>query len=275
MSVGQLVTFYLPLAFTPHTQPVRSHAGRHCTTGAHSGQSFAALFCELFMMPAAASRLPRLKTAGFVIANLWVAFHVFAIAISPAPMPPASPLLVDASRVALPYNQLLFLNHGYHYFAPDPGPSTLISYQIDRPGDTAIKGRIPDVAIAPRLRYHRYFMLAENIWGFPETMQEPVFRAYAQHFAAKHNADQISLNVISHRPSSISRILAGGQLSDPEMFSEEPLESYDFSESGSASKPSQPPQRELQLRPAVQQSAATDALEPQTRDLVTSVPAQE
>jgi hypothetical protein len=226
-------------------------------------------------MNAAASGYSRLKTVGFVIANVWVAFHVFAIAISPAPMPPASPLLVDASRVALPYNQLLFLNHGYHFFAPDPGPSTLISYQIDRPGNTAIRGRIPDVQIAPRLRYHRYFMLAENIWGFPETMQEPVFRAYAQHFAAKHDAQQISLNVISHRPSSISRILAGGKLSDPETFSEEPLNSYDFSKSPDSADSPQPQVHELQLRPVSLQPGHMVSSEAGTSDLTAPVPAQE
>lgn len=221
-------------------------------------------------MNAAASRRSGLKTVGFVIANLWVAFHVFAIAISPAPMPPASPLLVDASRVALPYNQLLFLNHGYHFFAPDPGPSTLISYQIDRPGNTPIQGRIPDVSIAPRLRYHRYFMLAENIWGFPESMQEQVFRAYAKHFAAKHDADQVQLNVISHRPSSISRILAGGQLSDPEMFSEEPLESYDFANPNGPLKSSQPETRELQLQPVSTQPADAADSQPESGDLLSS-----
>lgn len=227
------------------------------------------------MMPSAGSGYSRLKTVGFVIANLWVAFHVFAIAISPAPMPPASPLLVDASRVALPYNQLLFLNHGYHFFAPDPGPSTLISYQIDRPGDTPIKGRIPDVTIAPRLRYHRYFMLAENIWGFPETMQEQVFKAYAQHFAGRHSADQISLNVVSHRPSSISRILAGGQLSDPEMFSEEPLNSYDFSNPAGSADSHQPEVRELQLRPTVDtHSQDTLASEPAADNRPQAVPLQ-
>ncbi len=170
------------------------------------------------------------KKAGFVLLNLWLAFHVFAIFISPAGMPPASPLLVDASRVALPYNQLMFLNHGYHYFAPDPGPSTLIQYEIDRPGDIPIKQRFPDPATFPRLRYHRFFMLAENVRAFSPETQDAILEAYARHFAKKHGVEKIRLSFINHEPSSISRIQAGGELSDPETYFEEPIGSYDFSQ---------------------------------------------
>ena len=174
------------------------------------------------------SILVGLKKTGFVLVNLWLAFHVFAIFISPAGMPPASPLLVDASRVAMPYNQLLFLNHGYHFFAPDPGASTLMSWAIDRPGDTPLKGRFPDPKIGPRLLYHRYFMLAENIGAFPPETQGPVFEAYARHFAIRHDSRTIRLSRLLHSPSSIARIQAGGKLSDVETFFEEPIGSYDF-----------------------------------------------
>ena len=192
-----------------------------------------------------------LKKTGFVLVNVWLAFHVFAIFISPATMPPASPLLVDAARVALPYNQALFLNHGYHFFAPDPGASTLISYQIPRPGDAPIKGRFPTTAIAPRLLYHRYFMLAENIWGFPDQTQDEVFQAYARHFSQKHRSDTITLNIVSHNPSSIARIQAGGKLSDPETFEEELHGFYDFRATAPApaSEMQGQPDRRVELQP--------------------------
>lgn len=171
----------------------------------------------------------RLKTAGFVALNGWLVFHVFAIFIAPAGMPPASPLLVDASQVARPYNNALFLNHGYHYFAPDPGASTLVSYRIERPGKLAEQGRFPDRAIGPRLLYHRYFMLADNLGGFPEDMQDAIYDAYARHFADLHDSEQIELSLLRHHPSSIIRMQAGGQLSDEETYVEEPLGMWDFS----------------------------------------------
>lgn len=183
-----------------------------------------------------------LRKIGFYLLNAWLAFHVFAIFIAPAGMPPASPLLVDISRVALPYNQALFLNHGYHFFAPDPGASRLVEYEIDRPGDLPIIGRFPTTSIRPRLLYHRYFMLAENVGAFPEAMQAEMFEAYARHFAEQHQADSIRLKLILHDPSSIARIQAGGKLSDPEMYHAETIGEYDFS----------------RLAPAVDESMTTE-----------------
>lgn len=202
-----------------------------------------------------------LKKLGFVLVNVWLVFHLIAIATSPAPMPPASPLLVDTAMVALPYNQMMFLNHGYHYFAPDPGASTLLEYRIDRRADVPVKGRFPDTKISPRLLYHRYFMLAENVWGFPEETQDEMFEAYGRHFAAKHDADNITLSSVSHNPSSIARIRAGGKLSDPETYEIEPLESYNFGESEVTSV-LKPPFRETELQPEPVDADTAESAEP-------------
>ncbi len=166
---------------------------------------------------------------GYAVLNLWLAFHVLAVFISPAAMPPSSPLLEDGYRIALPYNEALFLNHGYHYFAPDPGASTLIAWEIPREGEAPSVGRFPDVSIRPRLLYHRYFMLAENIWAFDDETQQDLLKAYARHFADKSGADRISLSRISHEPSSIMRLQAGGKLDDPETFQRDVLGDFDFS----------------------------------------------
>ena len=167
--------------------------------------------------------------AGYAVLSLWLAFHVFAVFISPAAMPPSSPLLEDGYRFALPYNEALFLNHGYHFFAPDPGSSTLISYSVPRPGDAPVVGRFPNLTIHPRLLYHRYFMLAENLWAFDDETQAEIQKAYARHFSALHESSLITLNRISHEPSSILRIQAGGKLDDPETFEVETIGAFDFS----------------------------------------------
>lgn len=166
---------------------------------------------------------------GYCILSLWLCWHVFCVFIAPAAMPPASPLLERGHNLARPYNEALFLNHGYHYFAPDPGASTLISYTIPRPGDAPIVGRFPDVRIKPRLLYHRYFMLAENLWAFDDDTRKTIETAYAKHFAQKFDQPLITLNRVSHLPSSIIRMQAGGRLDDPEMFESEPIGSFDFS----------------------------------------------
>lgn len=178
------------------------------------------------------------RRTGILLLNLWIVFHVFSVFIAPAGMPPASPLLVDAARVAEPYNQLLFLNHGYHYFAPDPGASTLVEYEIPREGDIPIRGRFPNPSLFPRLLYHRYFMLAENVRAFPMETQESVLHGYAMHFAEQHNSDRIQLSFIQHEPSSIARLLAGGLLNDPETYSVLPIGSYRFENLSSDAEPS-------------------------------------
>ena len=164
-----------------------------------------------------------------MLLSMWLMFHVFAVFISPAAMPPSSPLLEGGYEIALPYNEALFLNHGYHFFAPDPGPSTLIGWEIARNGEAPVAGRFPDVSIRPRLLYHRYFMLAENVWAFDEEIQKEMLNAYARHFTGQFRGDQISLTRISHEQASILRLQAGGKLDDPDTFQYSPLGEFDFS----------------------------------------------
>ena len=68
-----------------------------------------------------------------------------------------------------PVHQALFLGHGYRFFAPDPGPSHLVEFEITKEDGSVIKGRFPDREDSdhsfPRLQYHRWFMLSETIWS--------------------------------------------------------------------------------------------------------------
>ena len=170
-----------------------------------------------------------LHKVGYAILSLWLLFHVFAVFIAPAAMPPSSPLLENGYQIALPYNESLYLNHGYHFFAPDPGASTLIAWEIPRDGDVPVVGRFPEVSIRPRLLYHRYFMLAENVWAFDEETQQDMVKAYAQHVAGQFRSDRISISRMRHEPSSIVRLQAGGRLDDPETFQKDLLWDFDFS----------------------------------------------
>ncbi|MFN9718041.1 MAG: hypothetical protein ACK58L_05050 [Planctomycetota bacterium] len=171
---------------------------------------------------------------GYAVLSLWLCWHVFCVFIAPAAMPPASPLLHQGYQLASPYNDALFLNHGYHFFAPDPGASTLISYTIPRTGDAPIVGRFPDVKIRPRLLYHRYFMLAENLWAFDDETRRVIERAYAKHLSERFGQPLVSLDRITHEPSSILRMQAGGRLDDPEMFEATRIGTFDFSTEASS-----------------------------------------
>ena len=159
-----------------------------------------------------------LKRTGFVALNLWLAVHVYCVASAPLTMEPHSDTLSAIAEPAQPYNQALFLNHGYHYFAPDVGSSTIIEYRIPRPEDVDITGRFPHPGIGPRLLYHRYFMLADNFRAFPEEFQADIMSAYARHFAEQHDSEVIQLKITEHAPAAAARIVAGGTLSDADSF---------------------------------------------------------
>ena len=78
-----------------------------------------------------------------------------------------------------PYSQLLYIDRGYAFFAPDPGPSHLIQVAITNPDGQRIERRYPDLDQQwPRLLYHRHFMLSEFLQeiyhppGPPEELQK-------------------------------------------------------------------------------------------------------
>ncbi len=74
--------------------------------------------------------------------------------------------LADAMK---PYSQWLYMNHGYFFFAPNPGPSHLIQCSLSSRSatDSSEKELVQTLFLPdrkehwPRLLYHRYFMLSE------------------------------------------------------------------------------------------------------------------
>ena len=58
------------------------------------------------------------------------------------------------------------MRHGYRFFAPDPGPSHLILYEVSLENGETASGRFPDQNVhRPRLLYHRFFMISEHFWA--------------------------------------------------------------------------------------------------------------
>ena len=103
--------------------------------------------------------------------NLWLVFHIAAIIIAPSVVAPSSDLVRETWGWFQPYIEALYLDHGYHFFAPEPAESTLLAYVAERPDGSVVRGRIPDRGTQPRLLYHRYFMLTEHMNDAPEELQ--------------------------------------------------------------------------------------------------------
>ena len=101
-----------------------------------------------------------------LLISLLLVWHLTAVFLAPLSIPPSSPLVVEVAQGSFMqyYLDALYLNHGYHFFAPEPSNGHLIKYQVLDSGNAIIKdGEFPSKeANWPRLLYHRYFMLADQ-----------------------------------------------------------------------------------------------------------------
>jgi hypothetical protein len=176
------------------------------------------------------ARGPFWKRLGFAAVNVWLVYHLFAILVGPASVSPSSGFQQQCWLLARPYLQSLYLNHGWHYFSPEPGRSTLLSYTLRHADGSVETGRLPNRDIQPRLLYHRYFMLTEFLGNSDPAEQSLWHRAYARALCRQSGAQRVSLSRVFHDLPLAERILAGGTLDDPEFFTEEAIGSFESSE---------------------------------------------
>jgi hypothetical protein len=172
--------------------------------------------------PGSAGRLSKRRLLRWAV-NLWLVFHISAIIIAPASVAPSSDLVQSVWGVFQPYLQLLFLNHGYHFFAPEPSESTLLAFAAERADGTVVRGRIPNQGIHPRLLFHRHFMLTEHMRDAPEELQKEWVNSYAQHIGHKYGALKVTLTGQLHNLATPAAIRAGVRLDDPASYESEPL----------------------------------------------------
>lgn len=92
---------------------------------------------------------------------------------APLTTPVGAPHLTSkVEELIAPAQHALFLRHGYRFFAPDPGPTHALVYEIEMADGAKTEGYFPDREnTAPRLMYHRWFMLSETL--FREASQLP------------------------------------------------------------------------------------------------------
>lgn len=173
---------------------------------------------------------PRWKRIALAAVNLWLVYHLFAIVAAPASVMPSSRLQRQGWDWVGRYLQVLYLNHGWHYFSPEPGRSTLLSYTLEHADGTTESGRLPNRSIQPRLLYHRYFMLTEFLGNSPPEEQTLWHRAYARQLCRQSGAERVWLSRVYHELPLAERILAGGTMEDPEFFTEEPIGVFESSE---------------------------------------------
>ncbi len=156
-------------------------------------------------------------------------FHLIALVIAPLAVAPTSPLWQRAWLTFRPYLEGMNLNHGYHFFAPEPGPSHLVRYELRYEDGRVEQGLFPNAQQQqPRLRYHRHFMLSEflNSLAIDDSRREAfdaITRSYADHLCHEHHADEVTLSLRRHYVPGPQHVLSGKRLNDVSLFAERPL----------------------------------------------------
>lgn len=111
--------------------------------------------------------------------SIGLGIYLFIVFAGPATRPISSDLTAPISRGLEPIHQVLNLGHGYRFFAPDPGPSHILTYEVGLKDGTLARGVFPDRdGHWPRLLYHRWFMLSETVYG--ELSMTPDPESYEQ-----------------------------------------------------------------------------------------------
>jgi len=165
------------------------------------------------------------------VVSLLVILHVAAVFIGPFAMPPSSLLSSSLGRLFQPYLDALALGNGYRFFAPEPGPSHLIRYEITRDDGAHVEGFFPNRAEHwPRLLYHRHFMLSEfanTLGGGPPERSEAYARGYAQHLAHEHDGRTVKLFLRRHYVPRPEEVEQGRKLDDKVLYEERLLVTYE------------------------------------------------
>jgi hypothetical protein len=171
------------------------------------------------------------------VVSVLLVLHLGAIASAPLAMEPASLPAQKAFGFFRPYLDAAFLNHGYHFFAPEPGPSHLIRYELTFSGGRVEGGVFPDpTAQKPRLNYHRHFMLSEfaNRLAVDDSQQlalHELSQSFAQHLMSERDAESATLFLRRHYIPAPQQVRDGMTLDSEELYAERLLGTF-WSESG-------------------------------------------
>jgi hypothetical protein len=129
---------------------------------------------------------------------------------------PLLPRLLNKNSLISHYSNLLYLNSGYNFFAPNPSVSHLIRYEIfNDAGEKVAEGRLPDRRDEwPRLYYHRYMMLVEqsNDIDRPNPAMSQWVNKISERLMVEHGGTRIKLTLLRHHLLTPQQVKAGGRL---------------------------------------------------------------
>jgi hypothetical protein len=140
--------------------------------------------------------------------SLLLILHLSAVLAGTLAAPPASMLERGIAEQFAPYHQLIDQGQSYRYYAPEPGPTPIVTatirYGDGRPDETL---RIPERGVLPRLRYQRQLALANHLASEYQAARQATgdganshyARSYARHISAsKPGCASITLYLQTH-----------------------------------------------------------------------------
>lgn len=158
------------------------------------------------------------------LASLAIAGYLAAVIVPPlAGPPPASELAARLRQPLRPLIGALHLDHGYRFFAPDPGPGHEIRWTVTLADGSTQSGKIPDRERDwPRLLYHRRFMVAEKIAAQVPTSEAPrdvrdrakpewlpLVKGVAGNLLRATGGDRVRLEMVEHYLPTPEEVVAG------------------------------------------------------------------
>jgi len=160
-----------------------------------------------------------------------------------------APEFVWLSETFRPYSQWLYVNHGYFFFAPNPGPGHLILGSVRlSPTPSSPEKSAPENFYLPnrkehrpRLLYHRYFMLSEFYtsryapdkiteelkkdlefmprWAFDKELYDQIRTSIVRSLEHSRGIEKIELRRIERLlPDSQQVLKQGWTLNDPRLI---------------------------------------------------------
>ena len=163
-----------------------------------------------------------------IVVTIVVVWHLTVVFLSPLSIAPTSPLVhgIAQSPYLRWYSDPLYLNHGYHFFGPDPPlGGQLVRYQVfGDDGQVKAEGEFPNLDQQwPRLWYHRHMMLADQmsgvgVYGDPNRDKQLMLTAYARYLLRKHDGAQARLENVYHRSLRPEEVLDEVDSTDPRLY---------------------------------------------------------
>ncbi len=161
--------------------------------------------------------------------SILLCYHWLAVTAAPLAVPPASATTRVYYQAFAQYLQVLSLGHGYHFFAPNPGSSTLLRFDYTFANGDTKSETIPNRKIEPRLLYHRHFMLTEaytTLSQLDTNLRQTYLRTLAVAACRDKGAESVTVTRITHNLPSMAWIRAGYSLDHPDTYQTQVLGTF-------------------------------------------------